>query len=84
VRFYALVGQRFCQLGKNWEDHYGQLFVEQYENIHLLETNRIRNVAKFFAALLSSDALPWTCLSCIKLNEVTLPLPFPPLFSLSI
>ena len=68
-RFFALIGQRFCQIGKNWENHYGSLFQEQYENIHVLETNRIRNVAKFFAAIISADAIPWTCLSVIKLNE---------------
>lgn len=34
-----------------------------------LETNKLRNVAKFFAHLLYTDALPWTCLECIRLSE---------------
>ena len=37
--------------------------------MHRYETNRIRNIATFFSHLLSSDALPWTLLSCIKLTE---------------
>ncbi|CAM9626629.1 unnamed protein product, partial [Sphacelaria rigidula] len=34
-----------------------------------LETNKLRNVAKFFAHLLYTDALPWTCLETIRLSE---------------
>jgi pre-mRNA-splicing factor CWC22 len=34
-----------------------------------LETNKLRNVAKFFAHLLCTDALPWTCMEYIRLNE---------------
>ena len=32
----------------------------QYDTIHRLETNKLRNVAKFFAHLLFTDAIPWT------------------------
>ena len=34
-----------------------------------LETNKLRNVARFFAHLLYSDAVPWTCLESIRLSE---------------
>ena len=34
-----------------------------------LETNKLRNVAKLFAHLLHTDALPWTCLEAVRLNE---------------
>lgn len=37
--------------------------------IHRLETNKLRNVAKFFAHLLGTDALPWHCLAYIRLTE---------------
>lgn len=46
-----------------------QIFEDSYHTIHRLDTNRLRNVAKFFAHLLYSDALPWTILSIIHLNE---------------
>lgn len=35
--------------------------------IHRLETNKLRNVAKFFAHLLGTNALPWHCLAYICL-----------------
>ena len=41
----------------------------QYSTVHRLETNKLRNVAKFFGQLFYADALPWTCMSCIHLNE---------------
>lgn len=31
----------------------------QYMTIHRLETNRLRNVAKFFGHLLYTDAIDW-------------------------
>ena len=41
----------------------------QYTTVHRLETNKLRNVAKFFGQLFYADALPWTSMSCIHLNE---------------
>ena len=37
--------------------------------IHRLETNKLRNVAKFFAHLLGTSALPWHVLAYIRLTE---------------
>jgi pre-mRNA-splicing factor CWC22 len=68
-RFYGLLGQRFCMLNKTYQDVFDQLFVEQYQTIHRLETNKLRNVAKFFAHLLHSDAISWSVLQHIRLNE---------------
>lgn len=34
-----------------------------------METYRIQNVAKFFGHLLSTDALNWNILACIRLHE---------------
>jgi pre-mRNA-splicing factor CWC22 len=47
----------------------GTCFPEQYESIHMLETNKLRNVAMFFAHILHTDAIPWTVLEKIHLNE---------------
>jgi hypothetical protein len=41
----------------------------QYNNIHRLETNKLRNVAKMYSHLLVSDAINWTVLETIHLNE---------------
>ena len=37
--------------------------------IHRLETTKLRNVAKFFAHLLQTDALAWSVFDYIRLNE---------------
>ncbi|CAI8049033.1 Pre-mRNA-splicing factor CWC22 homolog [Geodia barretti] len=61
--------QRFCLLSQGWVEAFDGLFQEQYATVHRLETNKLRNVAKFFAQLFYCDALPWTGMSCIHLNE---------------
>nr|XP_039271801.1 pre-mRNA-splicing factor CWC22 homolog [Styela clava] len=70
-KFFGLLGARFCILKKEFMEHFEILFGEQYEIIHRLETSKLRNVAKFFAHLLHSDALPWTVLQNIVLSEDT-------------
>jgi pre-mRNA-splicing factor CWC22 len=68
-RYYGLMGQRFCMMHRKYQDSFDEVFMNQYSTIHRLETNKLRNVAKFFAHLLSTDALPWTCFAYIRLNE---------------
>ncbi len=46
-----------------------EIFINSYNTVHRLDTNRIRNVAKFFAHLLYVQAVSWNVLSVIKLNE---------------
>ena len=54
-----LMFQRFCQLDKKYMEPFQNIFYEQFETIHRLETNKLRNVAKFFAHLLHTDAITW-------------------------
>ncbi|GAB4835181.1 hypothetical protein Ancab_000090 [Ancistrocladus abbreviatus] len=69
LRYYGLLGQRFCMLNKVYQDNFEKCFVQQYSMIHRLETNKLRNVAKFFAHLLGTDALSWHVLAYIRLTE---------------
>jgi len=69
LRYYGLIGARFCLLDNRWRDAFLEAFEAQYTTIHRLETNKLRNVAKLFAHLLHTDAVPWSCLSVIHLNE---------------
>ena len=71
LRYYGLLGQRFCLLQHQYQTAFDNVFAETYSTIHRLETNKLRNVAKFFAHLLYSDAMPWTCLEHIQLGEDT-------------
>ncbi|GAO48250.1 hypothetical protein G7K_2430-t1 [Saitoella complicata NRRL Y-17804] len=68
-RFYGLMGERFCKLNRMWTDTFQSAFQTYYETIHRYESNKLRNIAKFFGHLLSTEAIHWHVLSCIHLNE---------------
>ncbi|XP_076368579.1 pre-mRNA-splicing factor nucampholin [Tachypleus tridentatus] len=68
-KFYGLLAQRFCQLNKTYVEPIEEIFRGTYDTIHRFETNKLRNVAKFFAHLLYTDAINWMVLSHIRLNE---------------
>lgn len=65
----ALLAERFCLLKEVHCNNFRQCFATNYSGIHRLETYRIQNVAKFFGHLLSTDALNWNILACIRLHE---------------
>ncbi|KAJ7367689.1 hypothetical protein DFH08DRAFT_725703 [Mycena albidolilacea] len=67
--FYGLVGERFSKLNRVWTDCFEQAFGNYYTTIHRYETNRLRNIARFFGHLLASDAISWLVLECVKINE---------------
>ncbi len=69
LRYYGLIAARFCLMHRRWSEGFHEAFITQYETIHRLETNKLRNVAKLFAHLLHTDSLSWSCLSIIHLNE---------------
>jgi pre-mRNA-splicing factor CWC22 len=69
IKFYGLLGQRFCQIDKHMSLHFEVLFKTCYETIQRFETNKLRNVAKFFSHLLYTDSISWLALSCIHLSE---------------
>ncbi|XP_060112840.1 pre-mRNA-splicing factor CWC22 homolog [Heteronotia binoei] len=70
-KFFGLLAGRFCMLKKEYMEAFEAIFKEQYDTIHRLETNKLRNVAKMFAHLLYTDSLPWSVLECITLSEET-------------
>ncbi|XP_037595986.1 pre-mRNA-splicing factor CWC22 homolog [Cebus imitator] len=59
-KFFGLLAGRFCMLKKEYMESFESIFKEQYDTIHRLETNKLRNVAKMFAHLLYTDSLPWS------------------------
>ncbi|KAI1317951.1 pre-mRNA-splicing factor cwc22 [Mortierella claussenii] len=68
-KFFGLVGERFSKINRDWAEAFQECFVTNYETIHRLETNPLRNVAKYFGHLMSTDGLSWSVLSTIHLNE---------------
>lgn len=68
-KFYGLMGERFCKLNQVWAMAYEECFTTYYSTIHRYETNRLRNIARFFGHLLATDAIPWTVFDAVKMNE---------------
>ncbi|KIX01541.1 pre-mRNA-splicing factor cwc22 [Rhinocladiella mackenziei CBS 650.93] len=68
-KFFGLVGERFAKLNRLWTDLFEQSFAKYYDTIHRYETNRLRNIARFFGHLLSTDAIGWHVFSVVHLNE---------------
>uniref|UniRef100_A0A8C1SG12 Pre-mRNA-splicing factor CWC22 homolog n=1 Tax=Cyprinus carpio TaxID=7962 RepID=A0A8C1SG12_CYPCA len=70
-KFFGLLAGRFCLLKKDYMESFEAIFQEQYETIHRLETNKLRNVSRMFAHLLYTDSIPWSVLECVKMSEDT-------------
>lgn len=68
-KFYGLIGERFAKLNRLWADLFETSFAKYYDTIHRYETNRLRNIARFFGHMLSNDGIGWHVLSIVHLNE---------------
>ncbi|KAH0538672.1 pre-mRNA-splicing factor cwc22 [Glutinoglossum americanum] len=68
-KFYGLIGERFAKLNRLWTELFEAAFTKYYDTIHRFETNRLRNIARFFGHLLGSDALGWHVMSVVHMNE---------------
>jgi pre-mRNA-splicing factor CWC22 len=69
LRFYGLLAERFCVINETYKQNFEYQFELQYLKIHRLETNKLRNLAKFFAHLLYTDAIDWEVFKSVKLTE---------------
>eukprot|EP00040_Diaphanoeca_grandis_P028650 m.166256 g.166256 ORF g.166256 m.166256 type:complete len:870 (-) comp31420_c8_seq2:306-2915(-) len=70
LKFYGLLAGRFCEIKREYQESFCQAFLDQYKTVHRLETNKIRQMAKMFAHLFITDAVPWNIFEVIRLNEV--------------
>jgi pre-mRNA-splicing factor CWC22 len=70
VNFYGLLGERFCRVSMEWAGAFSGAFEETFKTIHRFETNRLRNIAKFFSHCLATDALSWEVFALIRITEV--------------
>ena len=68
-RFYGLIAERFSKLNRTWCETFEATFENYYSTIHRYESNRLRNIARFYGHLISTDAIGWHVLSVIHLNE---------------
>ena len=68
-RFFGLLAQRFCELKKEFVECYEEIFKQQYETCHRLETVKLRNVSKLLSHLLYTDSISWGVFECVHINE---------------
>lgn len=69
ARFYSLLAQRFCLINDVYVGKFHELFGVTYSVLHRHEINKLRNSAKFFAHLLHTEAINWSCIEAIKISE---------------
>ncbi|KAK3296073.1 uncharacterized protein B0H64DRAFT_342132 [Chaetomium fimeti] len=69
LKFMGLLGERFARLNRMWMDLFEEAFMKYYSTIHRYETNKLRNIARFFGHLLASDSIGWHVFSVIHLNQ---------------
>ncbi|KAI8811518.1 pre-mRNA-splicing factor CWC22 [Cladochytrium replicatum] len=69
ISFYGFLGERFSKLQRMWSDAFANCFEKTYKEIHRYETNRLRNIAKYFSHLLATDAITWHVFALIRLTE---------------
>ncbi|EKM56034.1 uncharacterized protein PHACADRAFT_145057 [Phanerochaete carnosa HHB-10118-sp] len=67
--FYGLIGERFCKLNRVWNESFELAFTDYYTTIHRYETNRLRNIARFFGHLFCTDSISWGVMECVRLAE---------------
>lgn len=68
-KFYGLIGERLCKLNRTWSENYEICFRNYYDTIHRYETNRLRNIARFFGTLIASDGISWACFQSVFMTE---------------
>ncbi|KAI9632942.1 MIF4G-domain-containing protein, partial [Dioszegia hungarica] len=67
--FYGLIGERLCKLNRVWTESFQDAFAKYYETIHRYETNKLRNIGRFFGHLIASDGISWAVLHVVHMNE---------------
>ena len=68
-KFYGHIGERLCKLNRLWSGLFEECFRTYYDTIHRYETNRLRNIARFFGCLLASDSISWSCFEIVHMTE---------------
>jgi len=70
-RFFALQAERLCRLNPVYQENFVEMFGVQFSTVHRLETNKLRNIGKFFTHLLYTDAIPWSLMLQVRITEET-------------
>lgn len=70
-KFHSLIGSKLCTISSSWHQSFVKQFDVSYQTCHLLKSNQLRNVGKFWGFQLASDGLSYEILLPIKLTQAT-------------
>lgn len=68
-KFFGLLGERFAKLNRLWTGLFEESFATYWDTCHRYEASRLRNIARFFGHLFSTDAISWSSLRIVRLTE---------------
>jgi pre-mRNA-splicing factor CWC22 len=69
LRFYGLLAQRFAEMFESYKVMFECIFENKYQTIHRYETNKLRNMAKFYAHMLYTLCIDWHVFSVIRITH---------------
>lgn len=69
LRSFGLLGHRLCLINRIYVENFEETFATHYATTHNFTLRKIRNMARFYGALLATDALSWDVLQVVKLVE---------------
>lgn len=69
LRFFGNIGERLCLLNEVYCEKFQESFEKQYATVHRLDTNKLRNSAKFYAHLMYTETIDWSILRVVNLTE---------------
>ena len=68
-KFYGIIAETFAKINRLWRQLLEESFATAYDTCHRRETNQLRNIARLYGHLITTDSIGWECLSVIQLNE---------------
>ena len=69
LSFFGNIAERLWLLNPVYCEKFQDAFIKQFATVHRLDTNKLRNAAKFYAHLMYTETIDWSVLSWIKITE---------------
>ncbi|KAJ8677770.1 hypothetical protein QAD02_013557 [Eretmocerus hayati] len=69
---FGILVEKLCYGSSPVAEAFGAMFEDIYKSLENFEENQLKNIAKLYAYLLSSDSISWEIFSAVKVNEEAL------------
>ncbi|KAJ8676942.1 hypothetical protein QAD02_012729 [Eretmocerus hayati] len=71
-QFFGILVEKFCFGSNSVAQSFAEMFEDVYKNLEIFEKNKLKNIMRLYAYLLSSDSISWEIFSQVKVNEEAL------------